>query len=61
MQIVALTLFLLWLLSLWLLVVARRRPGGALLLQPLALMSGTLLFFVLSLAGVLFLRLLLAD
>ncbi len=61
MQIVALTLFLLWLLSLWLLVVERRRPGGALLLQPLALMSGTLLFFVLSLAGVLFLRLLLAD
>ncbi len=61
MQIVALTLFLLWLLSLWLLVVARRRPGGALLLQPLALMSGTLLFFVLSLAGALFLRLLLAD
>ena len=61
MQIVALTLFLLWLLSLWLLVVERRRPGGALLLQPLALMSGTLLFFVLSLAGALFLRLLLAD
>ncbi len=61
MQLVALTLFLLWLLSLWLLVVERRRPGGALLLQPLALMSGTLLFFVLSLAGVLFLRLLLAD
>ncbi len=61
MQMVALTLFLLWLLSLWLLVVERRRPGGALLLQPLALMSGTVLFFVLSLAGVLFLRLLLAD
>ena len=61
MQLVALNLFLLWLLSLWLLVVERRRPGGALLLQPLALMSGTLLFFVLSLAGVLFLRLLLAD
>ncbi len=61
MQMVALTLFLLWLLSLWLLVVERRRPGGALLLQPLALMSGTLLFFLLSLVGVLFLRLLLAD
>jgi len=60
-QMVALTLFLLWLLSLWLLVVERRRPGGALLLQPLALMSGTLLFFLLSLVGVLFLRLLLAD
>jgi hypothetical protein len=60
-QLVALTLFLLWLLSLWLLIVERRRRGGALLLQPLALMSGTVLFFVLSLAGVLFLRLLLAD
>jgi hypothetical protein len=44
-----------------LLVVERRRPGGVLLLQPLALMSGTLLFFLLSLAGILFLRLLLAD
>jgi hypothetical protein len=60
-QVVALTLFLLWLLSLWLLVVDRRRPGGVLLLQPLALMSGTLLFFLLSWAGILFLRLLLAD
>ncbi|MBI3799213.1 MAG: hypothetical protein HY268_19900 [Deltaproteobacteria bacterium] len=61
MQVVAQTLFLLWLLSLWLLVVERRRPGGALLLQPLALMSGTLLFFLLSLVGVLFLRLLFAE
>ena len=61
MQLVGLTLLLLWLLSLWLLMVGRRRPGGALLLQPLALMSGTLLFFVLGLSGVLFLRLLFAD
>jgi len=61
MRLVALTLFLLWLLSLWLLIVERHRSGGVLLLQPLALMSGTLLFFLLSLAGILFLRLLLAD
>ncbi|HKA55357.1 MAG TPA: hypothetical protein VKJ47_17025 [Candidatus Binatia bacterium] len=61
MQLVALTLLLLWLLSLWLLMVGQRRPGGALLCQPLALMSGTLLFFLLSLSGVLFLRLLFAD
>jgi len=61
MRLVALTLFLLWLLSLWLLIVERHRFGGVLLLQPLALMSGTLLFFLLSLAGILFLRLLLAD
>lgn len=61
MQVVALTLFLLWILSLWLLLVERRRPAGTLLLQPLALMSGTLLFFILSLAALMFLRLLLAD
>lgn len=61
MQVVALTLFLLWILSLWLLLVERRRPAGTLLLQPLTLMSGTLLFFILSLAALMFLRLLLAD
>jgi hypothetical protein len=60
-QVVALTLFLLWILSLWLLLVERRRPAGTLLLQPLASMSGTLLFFILSLAALLFLRLLFAD
>lgn len=61
MQLVALTLAILWILSLWLLVVERRRSVSALLLQPLALTSGTLLFFILSLAGILFLRLLIAD
>jgi len=60
-QLVALTLLLLWLLSLWLLMIGRRRPGGALLLHPLALINGTLLFFLLSLTGVLFLRLLFAE
>jgi hypothetical protein len=59
--IVALTFTILWGLSLWLLVVERRRPTSALLLQPLALMSGTVLFFVLSVVGLLFLRLLMAD
>ena len=61
MLIVALTFTILWGLSLWLLVVERRRPTSALLLQPLALMSGTVLFFVLSVTGLLFLRLLMAD
>jgi hypothetical protein len=61
MQLVALTLIILWGLSLWLLVVERRRPTSTLLLQPLALMSGTVLFFVLSVAGLLFLRMLIAD
>jgi len=60
-QLVALTLAILWILSLWLLVVERRRPTSALLLRRLTVMSGTLLFFVLSLAGLLFLRLLIAD
>jgi len=60
-QVVALTLFLLWLMSLWLLMIERRRPGGTLLLQPLVLMSGTLLFFLLSLVSLVFLRLLFAD
>ncbi|MGH7963271.1 MAG: hypothetical protein ACRERD_15830 [Candidatus Binatia bacterium] len=61
MQIVALTFFILWLLSLWLLVSARRRSVKLQALRPLTLMSGTLVFFVLSLAGLLFLRLLFAD
>ena len=61
MQLLALTLTILWILSLWLLGVGCRRSTSALLWQPLALMSGTLLFFILSLAGILFLRLLSAD
>ena len=61
MLIVALTFIILWGLSLWLLVVERRRPTNVLLLQPLALMSGTVLFFVLSVTGLLLLRLLIAD
>jgi hypothetical protein len=60
-QIVAITFFVLWLLSLWLLVIERRRPIHARVLQSLPLISGTLLFLVLSLAGIMFLRLLLAD
>jgi hypothetical protein len=60
-QLVALTFVVLWIFSLWLLVIERRRLLGALLLQPLALMSGTLLFFVLTLTGLIFLRLLIAD
>ncbi len=61
MPVIALTLAILWIFSLWLFVVERRRPLDSLLLHPLALMSGTLLLFTLSLAGILFLRLLLAD
>lgn len=61
MQAVTLTFFILWLLSLWLLVSARRRPAQSTLLRPLGLMHGLLLFVVLSLAGLLLLRLVLPD
>ena len=61
MSVVALTLIILWIFSLWLLMVERRQLLGSRLLHSLALMSGTLLFFMLSLASLLFLRLLLAD
>lgn len=61
MQAVVLTFFILWLLSLWLLVIGRRRSVRLQALHPLPLVSSTLLFFVLSLAGILFLRLLLAE
>ena len=61
MTAVAVSLFILWIFSLWLLLIKRRFLGGFLLLEPFALTSGTVLFFVLSLASLLFLRLLLAD
>jgi hypothetical protein len=60
-QVVTLTLFILWILSLWLLLLEQRQLGKVRSLYPLSLMSGTLLFFLLSLIGLLYLRLLLAD
>ena len=61
MTAVSVSLFILWIFSLWLLLIKRRSLGGFLLLEPFALTSGMVLFFVLSLASLLFLRLLLAD
>jgi uncharacterized membrane protein len=58
---VAVGLFILWILSLWLLFVERRRPTAIAALQPFPLLSGTILFFILSVASLLFLRLLLRD
>lgn len=58
MAVVALTLFILWIFSLWLLVAERRRLGGTLLFEPLALTSGVVLFCLLSFASFLLLRLL---
>jgi hypothetical protein len=56
---IAIVLIILWILSLWLLLLRQRRPVGLLSLPPFALVSGTVLFFLLSLAGMIFFRLLL--
>jgi hypothetical protein len=61
MTVVALTLFILWIFSLWLFVVEQRRPNGLIFLESLALTSGMLLFFILSVASLLFLCLLFAN
>ena len=62
MKAVAVSLFILWTFSLWLLLIKKRRSLASLLpLEPFALTSGTVIFFVLSLVSLLFLRLLLTD
>jgi hypothetical protein len=64
MSAVALTLFILWALSLWLLLTKRQQLRRALLSRSLAhlgLISGVLLFFVLALTALAFLRLLMTD
>ncbi len=58
MAVVALSLFILWIFSLWLLVAEQRRPHNLRLFAPLAITSGALLFCMLSIASLLFLRLL---
>lgn len=59
MAVVALSLLILWIFSLWLLIVERHPSRKLVLLKPFALTSSTVLFFVLTLACLLFLRLLL--
>ena len=64
MSAVALTLFILWMLSLWLLLTKRQQLRHALLsrsLMHLGIISGALLFFVLTLTALAFLRLLIVD
>jgi hypothetical protein len=61
MTVVALTFFILWIFSLWLFVAEQRRPNDLILLESLALTSGMLLFFVLSLTSLLFLCLLFVN
>jgi len=61
---VGLTLAILWIFSLWLLLVEQHRLRRRVLsrsLTALGLVSGVLLFFILSLSGLLLLRLLIAD
>ena len=64
MSAVALTLFILWVLSLWLLLTKRQALRRAVLsrsLVHLGIISGTILFLVLSLTALVFLRLLIVD
>ena len=64
MSIVALTLIIVWILSLWLLLVEQGRPRTILLYGPVAylgIISGTILFLILSLTSLAFLRLVIAD
>ncbi len=64
MSAVALMLFILWALSLWLLLTKRQQLRHALLsrsLVHLGIMSGVVLFFVLSLTALVVLRLFVTD
>ena len=64
MSAVALTLFILWVLSLWLLLTKRQQLRHVFLsrlLLHLGIISGTILFLVLSLTALVFLRLLVSD
>ena len=64
MTVVALALAILWFFSLWLLLAEQNRPRGTLFpraLAPLGILSGTVLFFLLGLSSLLFLRLLISE
>jgi hypothetical protein len=64
MSAIALTLFILWTLSLWLLLSKRQQLRRVLLSRSFAhlgIISGVLLFFILTLTALAFLRLLISD
>lgn len=61
MAIIALSLLILWTFSLWLLLIERYALRKLFLLQSSPLTNGTVLFFVLTLASLLFIRLLFKD
>jgi hypothetical protein len=60
-QVIALTLFIVWILSLWLLLTGRCPGLPWLSFQPAALLSGILLFVVMSLIGLVFVVLVVAP
>ena len=59
--IIGLVLCIVWIFSLWLLLAGRRWFPSRKPLRPLALLGGMLLFFVLSLTGMVYLQLLLSS
>lgn len=61
MAVIALSLLILWIFSLWLLLVERRSSHKLLAREPFIFTGGTVLFFVLTLASLLFIRLLLTQ
>jgi len=58
MAVVALSFLILWAFSLWLLLAQRSSLRKRFLPEPFSLANGTVLFFVLTLASLLFIRLL---
>jgi len=58
---VALSLLILWAFSLWFLLIERYSLRKLFFLEPLAVTNGTVLFFILTLASLLFIRLLFKD
>jgi hypothetical protein len=64
MSVVALALTIVWIFSLWLLLVEQSRPRTVLLsgsVAYLGIMSGAILLLILSLTSLVFLRLVIAD
>ncbi len=60
-HIIGLVLCIVWIFSLWLFLAGRRWFPSRKPLRPLALLGGMLLFFVLSLTGVVFLQFLFSS
>jgi hypothetical protein len=58
---VALSLMILWAFSLWFLLIERYSLRKLFFLEPLMVTNGTVLFFILTLASLLFIRLLFKD